>query len=192
VTQASPDILYLNYYSASNGAFGYAAGSTQYTRAINNTTPSFSWYSDVCPSGATDGSIAAGAYSATVYYSQLPNGNKSANISLSVGHVNSTGGDFQAITSTSTTLNRNTPSPSTYSLGSGPALSCTAANPRRLVFTITYLSGDDRTIVAYNGGGTPSYLSTPAIVVPEFGLILGGPIAFVWYLVKKKKIKIRK
>jgi len=192
ITQASPDILYLNYYSSSNGYFDYTAGGSQSTVPINATNPSFSWYSDVCPSGQTDGGIASGSYSATIYYSQLPNGNKSADISLSVGHVNSSGGDYQAITGTSTTLNRYTPSPSTYSLGSGPAITCSASNPRRLVFTISYLSGDSRTIVAYNGGGSPSYISTPAIVVPEFGLILGGPLALAWYLVKKKKIKIKK
>lgn len=192
VTQASPDILYLNYYSASNGAFDYSSGSSEETQKINANNPSFSWYSDICPSGDSDGGIGSGNYSATIYYDRLPHRTRSTDISLSVGHVNASGGDYQAITGTTITIDRNTPSPSTYNLGSGSAVTCTTADPRRLVFTMSYISGNRRTRIAYNGGGSPSSISTPAIVVPEFGLILGGPLALAWYLVKKKKVKIKR
>lgn len=185
-TMANPDVLYLNYYNASNGAFGYSTGSSPQTVTINGSNTSFSWYSDVCPSGQTNGGIAAGSYTSEIYFSQLPNGSHTTNISLAVGHTDSSGGDFQNITSTSATLTKNTSNPLNISLGSAGALTCTQSNPRRLRYTISYVSGDSIG-VAYNDGTTPSSLSTPAIVVPEFTLLLGVPLVGWLYLRNRQR-----
>ncbi len=133
VTMASADVLYLNspaYLSAN-----YANSPTNVAIGPNNT--SYSWYSDVCPSGDDAGGVAAGNYSAYLVLNQKPTVDKV--YALSVGHVDVNGGDYQAITSTTLTINQSTPNTLSINLGNGPSVVCTKENKRKLIFTIQYL-----------------------------------------------------
>lgn len=192
-TQASPDLLYLTHVNNSYGSFDYVMGSNEKSKPIRESRPSFSWYSDICPSGDSPGGIAAGSYSTTLYFTRLPRNNTSVTIQASVGHVDESGRDYQSIVTSGTyTVTPSSPTSVTGPIGNGLAVECTPENPRRLVYTINYVSGDGRVRIGYNSASNPSSITTPAIVVPEFGLILGGPMALAWYLVKKKKIKIKR
>jgi len=81
--------------------------------------------------------VAAGNYSAYLVLNQKPTFDKV--YALSVGHVDVNGGDYQAITSTTLTINQSTPNTLSINLGNGPSVVCTKENKRKLIFTIQYL-----------------------------------------------------
>jgi cellulose synthase/poly-beta-1,6-N-acetylglucosamine synthase-like glycosyltransferase len=134
VTMASPDVLYLN----SPSTLSYYTANSPTDVAIGPNNNSFSWYSDLCPIGDDPGGVAAGNYSAYLVLNQKPTVDKI--YALSVGHVNETGGDYQAITSTTMTINQSTSNLLSINLGNGPEIVCNKENKRKLVFSIQYLS----------------------------------------------------
>ncbi len=132
-TLASPDVLYLN----SPQYLSYYTANSPTEIAIGPNNNSYSWYSDLCPIGDDPGGVAAGNYSAYLVLNQKPTVDK--NYSLSVGHVNESGGDYQAITSTGLTINQSTSNLLSINLGNGPEIVCNKENKRKMVFTISYV-----------------------------------------------------
>ena len=112
---------------------------------------------------------------------------KTTTLSLSVGHVNTSGSDYHSITGTSVTLTKRSSKTYSTSLGSGSAVECTTENTRRLVYTITQTDGNGKVELKYNTGSSPSSISTPAIMVPDISLILGVPLFATYYYLKKRK-----
>ncbi|MFA4930931.1 MAG: glycosyltransferase [Patescibacteria group bacterium] len=173
--EANPDLFYLNYYSGSNGSLEYTPGDSETEVTIDYSHPSFSWYSDVCPSGDEDGGIAAGNYSSSIYLSQKPV--YDTLYSFTVGHVNSAGGDYQYITSTNSYIGPNSPTQLNLNLGTGPELICTQTNPRRLIYTITYLgeaAGSSITLNGYTVSHTYYYYDSSSDST-TFSYLVTGP-----------------
>ncbi|MBU0648186.1 glycosyltransferase family 2 protein, partial [Patescibacteria group bacterium] len=132
IIQANPDILYLNHPQY----LSFFSATNPQQVAIGRSNPSYSWYSDICPTGTDDGGISSGTYSSRLVLAQKPEHDKV--YSFSVGHVNSSGGDYQYLASTTMTINQSTPSVINFNIGNAPAVVCTTADPRKLIYTAAY------------------------------------------------------
>ena len=149
------------------------------TKTFNSVGSTY-WYNNVTwPTGAGNATIAAGTYTANLYFNSLPTGAGSVNITVRVHHTKADGTDAQLITSASTTITSGTADPLALNLGSGALQTFTSADPRRLRLQIevTAVANGGSFVLDYDGTCATSRcsnLDTPVVTVPEPGLGLIG------------------
>jgi hypothetical protein len=91
-------------------------------------------------------------------------------IIVTVSHTAPDGsGATTIVSSSTTTIDANTPNPYALSVGSGAQQTFTSANPRllRVQINVAAVNGGERFILAYDSSSNPSNLATPAVTVPE-------------------------
>jgi hypothetical protein len=140
------------------------------------------WYSeDTYPTGGDSGSIAAGTYSATMYFQALPAAGTSVSITVRVSRTASDGSSETQIVSTSTTINSSTANPLDLTIGTGTEQTfAPGANERiRLQIHVNSTSGGGSFELAYDSVAKPSHLTTPTLTVPDRSLALVLPVLLI-------------
>jgi hypothetical protein len=120
------------------------------------------------------------------------------NITVSVYHTNSTGGDAtEIVTSSSTKIDANVGEPYELSIGSGAEQTFTQADPRRLRVRIEVdsINGSASFTLAYDSVDNRTNLSTPIMTVTDISVLFLAVVAIIPMLMglamKKRRLATR-